>query len=116
MSAAAAKPEVSPAADAPWQPRVNPWWIALAVMLATSRDAKFQRVRLRIKNDTEAINLVDSVDEERAEFIQHYFKVQWPSRHLYHAMLNTDAGVEETVNTILYLMDAANKKAGGDQT
>jgi hypothetical protein len=56
------------------------------------------------------------VDEERAQFIQHYFKVQWPSRHLYHAMLNTDAGVEETVNTILYLMEAANKKAGGDQT
>jgi cytidylate kinase len=86
------------------------------VFLYASRDAKFQRVRLRIKSDTEAINLVDTVDEERAEFIQHYFKVQWPSRHLYHAMLNTDAGVEETVNTILYLMDAANKKAGGDQT
>jgi cytidylate kinase len=85
------------------------------VFLYASRDAKFQRVRLRIKNDTEAINLVDTVDEERAEFIQHYFKVQWPSRHLYHAMLNTDAGVEETVNTILYLMDAANKKADGDQ-
>jgi len=85
------------------------------VFLYASRDAKFQRVRLRLKNDTEAINLVDTVDEERAEFIQHYFKVQWPSRHLYHAMLNTDAGVEETVNTILYLMDAANKKAGGDQ-
>jgi hypothetical protein len=31
-------------------------------------------------------------------------------------MLNTDAGVEETVSTILYLMDAANKKAGGDQS
>jgi cytidylate kinase len=86
------------------------------VFLYASRDAKFQRVRLRIKNDTEAINLVDTVDEERAEFIQHYFKVQWPSRPLYHAMLNTDAGVEETVNSILYLMDAANKKAGGDST
>ena len=35
MSADAATPEVSPAADATWQPRVNPWWIALAVMLAT---------------------------------------------------------------------------------
>jgi cytidylate kinase len=85
------------------------------VFLYASRDAKFQRVRLRIKNDTEAINLVDTVDEERAEFIQHYFKVQWPSRHLYHAMLNTDTGVEETVNTILYLIEAANRKAGGDQ-
>lgn len=85
------------------------------VFLYGSREAKFQRVRLRIKNDTEAINLVDTVDQERAEFIKHYFKVQWPSRHLYHAMLNTDVGEDETVNTILNLMDAANKKAGADK-
>jgi cytidylate kinase len=81
------------------------------VFLYASREAKFQRVRMRIKNDAEAINLVDTVDQERAEFIKHYFKVQWPSRHLYHAMLNTDAGEDETVNTILNLMDTANKKA-----
>jgi DHA2 family multidrug resistance protein len=35
MSATAATPEVSATADGPWVPRVNPWWIALAVMLAT---------------------------------------------------------------------------------
>jgi cytidylate kinase len=84
------------------------------VFLYGSRELKFQRVRTRIKDDTEALNLVDTVDLERAEFIMHYFKVQWPSRHLYHAMLNTDAGLDETANTILYLMDAVNKKAGGD--
>jgi cytidylate kinase len=81
------------------------------VFLYASREAKFHRVRMRINNDTEAINLVDTVDQERAEFIMHYFKVQWPSRHLYHAMLNTAAGEDETVNTILGLMDVANKKA-----
>ena len=39
----------------------------------------------------------------------------WPSRHLYHAMLNTSVGEDEAVNTILGLMEAANKKpeAGG---
>lgn len=85
------------------------------VFLYASREAKFQRVRMRIKNDAEAINLVDSVDEERAEFIKHYFKAQWPSRHLYHAMLNTSAGEDETVNTILYLIDSANKKPGANK-
>jgi DHA2 family multidrug resistance protein len=35
MSTPAATPEVLTATDVPWQPRVNPWWIALAVMLAT---------------------------------------------------------------------------------
>jgi cytidylate kinase len=81
------------------------------VFLYGSRDVKFHRGWKLIKNDTEAINLVDTVDEERAEFIRHYFKAQWPSRHLYDVMLNTDAGEDETVNTILHLMDAANKKA-----
>jgi cytidylate kinase len=85
------------------------------VFLYASREAKFQRVRMRLKDDKEALNLVDTVDQERAEFIMHYFKVQWPSRHLYDAMLNTAAGEEQTVNTILYLMDAANKKTGADQ-
>jgi MFS transporter, DHA2 family, multidrug resistance protein len=35
MSAAAATAESFAAAPAQWRPRVNPWWIALAVMLAT---------------------------------------------------------------------------------
>ena len=54
---------------------------------------------------------MDTVDQERADFIKHYFKAQWPSRHLYHAMLNTAAGEDDTVNTILNLMDAANKRS-----
>ena len=82
------------------------------VFLYASREAKFQRVRKLVKNEAEAIDLVDTVDQERAEFIKHYYKVQWPSRRLYHAMLNTAAGEDETVETILNLMGAANKEAG----
>jgi len=88
---------------------------AFCVFLYASREAKFHRVWQRTKNDEEAIDLVDSVDQERAEFIEYYFKVQWPSRHLYHAMLNTDTGLDETVNAILYSMDVANQKAGVDK-
>lgn len=81
------------------------------VFLYGSRDVKYQRARMRIKDDREAIHLVDTVDQERAQFIKHYFKAQWPSRPLYDVMLNTDPGEDETVNTILNLMDAADKKA-----
>src|SRR5258708_5497163 len=35
MSDDSATPEPMPADHATWRPRVNPWWIALAVMLAT---------------------------------------------------------------------------------
>ena len=85
------------------------------VFLYGSRDAKYHRVRTLIKDDTQAINLVDTVDQERADFIMHYFKAQWPSRQLYDVMLNTDVGEDETVNTILHLVDSANKRQGADK-
>jgi len=83
------------------------------VFLYASRDAKYQRVLAEGKSEAEAIELVDTVDNERREFIKHYFDAEWPARHLYHAMLNTAAGDEPTVDTILQLMDAANRREGG---
>jgi hypothetical protein len=53
---------------------------------------------------------VDNVDNERREFIKHYFNAEWPARHLYDAMLNTEIGDEATVDTILHLMAEANKR------
>ncbi len=72
-------------------------------------------MRKQTKDDAEAINLVDTVDQERADFIKHYFKAEWPSRHLYHAMLKTAAGEDETVTTIINMMIAANQKPGTGQ-
>lgn len=80
------------------------------VFLYASRDAKFQRVLADVKNEAEAIELVDNVDKERKDFIKHYFGAEWPSRHLYHVMLNTAAGDEPTVDTILDLMEDANRR------
>ena len=60
---------------------------------------KFHRVLAEVKNEAEAIELVDTVDNERREFIKHYFNAEWPSRHLYHAMLNTAIGEDATVDT-----------------
>ncbi len=50
------------------------------------------------------LNLVDSVDRERADFIQKYFKVEWPDRAIYHTMLNTAIGDEAAVSMILSLL------------
>jgi cytidylate kinase len=80
------------------------------VFLYASRDAKYQRVLADVKNEAQAIELVDTVDNERRDFIKHYFDAEWPSRHLYHAMLNTAMGEEATVDTILQLMADANKR------
>jgi cytidylate kinase len=82
----------------------------LCVFLYASRNVKFQRVLAEGRSEAEAIELVDTVDNERREFIKHYFDAEWPTRHLYHAMLNTAAGDDPTVDTVLQLMDAANKR------
>jgi cytidylate kinase len=79
------------------------------VFLFASRELKYQRILAEVKNEAEALRLVDTVDQERKDFIRHYYKVEWPSRHLYHAMLNTAAGEDATVETILNLIEAANK-------
>jgi cytidylate kinase len=80
------------------------------VFLYASRDVKYQRVLAEVKNEAEAVELVDTVDNERRDFIKHYFDAEWPSRHLYHAMLNTAMGDEATVDTILQLMADADRR------
>jgi cytidylate kinase len=81
------------------------------VFLYAPREFRYRRVLARVKNEAEALDLVDHVDEERRAFIKHYFGADWPVRHLYHAMLNTAVGEDATVENILTLME----RAGGDE-
>ena len=53
---------------------------------------------------SEAQELVDDVDRERADFIQKYFNVEWPDRVVYHSMMNTTIGDECVANMILSLV------------
>jgi cytidylate kinase len=80
------------------------------VFLYAPRELKYQRILAEVKNEAEARNLLDTVDQERKAFIKHYYNADWPSRHLYHAMLNTAAGEDATVETIFNLIEAANRR------
>ena len=60
-----------------------------------------RRLLVRGKSESEAEQLVDTVDQERADFIQKYFHVEWPNRSVYHTMINTAIGDEVVVRTIL---------------
>jgi cytidylate kinase len=79
---------------------------ALRVFLYAPREEKVRRLRSRGKSETEAEELVDTVDRERAAFIEKYFHVEWPNRSLYHAMLNTAGGEETVIQTILNLRES----------
>jgi cytidylate kinase len=80
----------------------------LRVFLYAPREDKLRRILARGKSESEAKQLVDSVDRERADFIQKYFRVEWPSRAIYHAMINTAIGDEAVVQTIVDFMKTLN--------
>jgi cytidylate kinase len=79
------------------------------VFLYASRELRFQRVLKRVSNETEAIELVDTMDEERRKFVKHHFGHEWPNRHFFHAMLNTALGDDATTDAILFLLNTANQ-------
>jgi len=76
----------------------------LRIFLYAPREDKVRRLLSRGKSEKEAEELVDTVDGERADFIQKYFHVEWPARVIYHTMLNTVIGDECVANMILSLV------------
>lgn len=60
--------------------------------LYASRDFKIHRVIGRGVPERDAIEQVDTTDRDRAAFVEKYLKLNWPERHLYHAMFNTEMG------------------------
>lgn len=77
----------------------------LRIFLYAPRDAKVRRLLARGKSESEAEQLVDSVDRERADFIDKYFRVEWPNRAVYHAMINTAIGDKPVVHMVLDVME-----------
>jgi cytidylate kinase len=83
----------------------------LRVFLYAPRQDKVRRLLARGKSDKEAKQLVDTVDRERADFIQKYFHVEWPDRAIYHTMINTVIGDEAVLHIILDLMKSLDARA-----
>jgi cytidylate kinase len=65
------------------------------------RDEKIRRLTALGKNRAEAEDLVENVDKERIAYIKHYFNADWPTRALYHLMINTVIGDENVIAAIL---------------
>lgn len=83
---------------------------AFHVFLYAPRAEKIRRLRLIGHSDKEAEELVDTVDRDRIEFVKHYFGADWPTRSLYHMMINTAVGDESVISTILDSMHRLEKK------
>jgi cytidylate kinase len=87
---------------APYFLRENP--DAFHVFLYAPRAEKIRRTIGDGYSSREAEDMVDSVDRERIAYVKHYFDADWPTRSLYHVMLNTAVGNEPVVQTVLETM------------
>ncbi|MGA7685236.1 MAG: cytidylate kinase-like family protein [Terriglobales bacterium] len=76
-----------------------------SVFCYAPRDEKIRRLLALGKGREEAEDLVDNVDKDRAAYIRHYFNAEWPTRSLYHMMINTAVGDEVVIGEILHAMD-----------
>jgi cytidylate kinase len=77
---------------------------AFHVFLYAPRAEKIRRIRAEGATLAEAEELVENVDRERMAYVKHYFNANWPTRSLYHIMLNTAVGNDHVVQTILNTM------------
>jgi cytidylate kinase len=80
------------------------------------RSEKIRRLREMGKSAKEAEDLVDTVDRDRIIFVRHYFNADWPTRWLYHLMINTAIGNENVIATILNTMHGLELKSGTSLT
>ncbi|HLW86122.1 MAG TPA: cytidylate kinase-like family protein [Candidatus Sulfotelmatobacter sp.] len=77
---------------------------AFHIFLYAPRAEKIRRLLEENHTFEEAEDLVDTIDRERMAYVKHYFNADWPTRSLYHLMINTAVGDESVISTILDTM------------
>jgi cytidylate kinase len=75
-----------------------------SVFTYAPHDEKIRRLLIMGKSKEDAEDLVENVDKERMTYIKHYLNSDWPTRSLYHLMINTVVGDENVIATILNSM------------
>ena len=74
---------------------------AFHVFVYSPFEERVRRLRSRGKSEKDAIELAETVDVERADFIKRYYDIEWPDRHRFHLMVNSGMGEDIAVETIL---------------
>jgi cytidylate kinase len=77
---------------------------AFHVFVYAPFEEKVRRLRTGGKSESEAIELAETVDRDRAAYIKKYFGLDWPAVQYFHVMINTTMGDERVVESILHLV------------
>jgi hypothetical protein len=75
----------------------------MRIFLYAPRSDKVRRLAASGIAEAEVHQLVDTVDNDRAAFVEKYFHIRWPDRPVYHAMFNTAVGEQIVIDQILRL-------------
>jgi cytidylate kinase len=71
------------------------------VFIYAPLEEKIRRLRQVGKTDDEAAVEIANVDRKRVIFVRKYFGMDWPTRELYHMMINSKVGDDIVIDTIL---------------
>ena len=82
----------------------------MRVFLYAPRSEKIRRLVASGVSEAHVEELVDTVDNDRAAFVERYFNIQWPNLPLYHAMFNTAVGDDVVIGEILSLMHSLERQ------
>ena len=74
---------------------------AFHVFVYAPLEEKIRRLREAGKSEAEARDEIAGVDRQRVTFVRKYFGMEWPTRELYHLMINSKVGDEIVLGTIL---------------
>lgn len=83
---------------------------AFHVFLYAPRAEKIRRLQANGKTLEEAEEQVDTIDRDRMAFVKRYYNADWPTRSLYHMMINTAVGNENVISTILTTMHTLERQ------
>ena len=86
---------------------------AFHVFIYAPFEGKVRRLRNSGKSESEAVQLAETVDRDRAAFIKQYFGVEWPDRHRFQLMINSTIGEQTAVDLILNGITMFEKRAVG---
>jgi shikimate kinase len=84
---------------------------AFHVFLYAPFEHKVRRLESAGKPEKEALELAESVDQERSAFIKQHFNIEWPARAFFDVMVNTAIGIETSAEIILDSVAAFEKQS-----
>lgn len=84
---------------------------AFHVFMYAPKEEKIRRLTQSGKSARDAEELVETVDRERIAYVKHYFNADWPTRALYHLMVNTSIGDDNVIESVVKTMNLLNTKS-----